>query len=131
MSWYNAFTPQKYTSIQSKILLQIIINWLNFQTYLYYLQPWGLLAFTWVLRSWKIEQSSQALCLLFFVQHYSRGFISFQIKLRDFFVWHSQIPLYVVFLDPHSLSSLLCGICTSSPRHILLLPFLLKPLWSL
>ena len=39
-------TPQKYTCVQIRILLWIRINWYDFQTYPYYLQPWGFSAFT-------------------------------------------------------------------------------------
>jgi hypothetical protein len=47
------FTPQKYTCVQSKILLWIRINYSDFQTYPYYFQPWGFLAFTWVFEQLK------------------------------------------------------------------------------
>ena len=42
-------TSQKYTCVQTRILLRIKIHRSNFQTYSYYLQPWGFLAFTWIL----------------------------------------------------------------------------------
>ena len=61
-------TPQEYTCVQTRILLWIRINWSDFQIYPYYLQPWGFLAFSWVLSNWKIERSSQALYLMFFAQ---------------------------------------------------------------
>ena len=61
-------TPQKYICIQIRILLRIRANQSDFQTYPYYFQPWGFLALTWILSNWKIERSSQAPCLKFFVQ---------------------------------------------------------------
>ena len=75
-----------------KILLQIRINWSNFQTYPYYLQPWGFLTFTWVLSNWKIERSSQALCLKFFVSPLFQSFHCMTL---------SSLSIYVVFGDPH------------------------------
>ena len=45
-SYVDAFTLQKYTCVQTRILLRIRINRSDFQTYPYYLQPWGFLAFT-------------------------------------------------------------------------------------
>ena len=77
-------TPQKYACIQSWILLQIKIHRSDFQTYPYYLQPWGFLAFTWILSNWKIERSSQALCLKFFGLPLFRSFLSFQNKTQRF-----------------------------------------------
>jgi hypothetical protein len=59
-----------------------------------------LLAFTWVLSSWKIEQSSQALRLESFDQLYSGVFIDFQDKIRDSFCMTLSSLSFVVFVDP-------------------------------
>jgi hypothetical protein len=100
-SCYNAFMSQKYTCIQYKILLWL--NWCDFQTYPYYLQPWVFLAFTWVLSNWKTEQWSQALCLKFFAPPLFWGFfISFQNKTQiSQCITLSSLSIYVVFVNPH------------------------------
>ena len=91
--------PQKYTGVQSRILLQIRINWSDFYTYPYYLQPWGFLTLTWVLSNWKIERSNQALCLKFFVLPLFQSFYKFsKIKLRDSIVWQFQVSKYMWYL---------------------------------
>ena len=95
-------TPQKYTCIQTRTLLQIKIHRSDFQTYPYYLQPWDFLAFTWILSNWKTERSGQALCLGFFVQPLFRSFISFQNKTQRFHCMAlSSLSIYVVFVDPY------------------------------
>ena len=77
--------PQKYTCVQTRIVLWIKIHRSNFQTYPYYLQPWGFLAFTWILSNWKTEWSSQALYLRFFCSTIILEFYKFsKIKTQRF-----------------------------------------------
>ena len=106
----QCFTPQKYTCIQSKILLRIRINWSDFRTYPYYLQPWGFLAFTWVLSNWKTEWSSQALCFKFFISPLFWSFYKFSNKTQRFHCMTlSSLSIYVVFVDPHQgIKMILC-----------------------
>jgi hypothetical protein len=60
----------------------------------------GLMAVTWVLSSWKTEWSSQAPCFKLFDLLLFRSFCKiFQIKLRDSYVWPSQVsPLWYFWI---------------------------------
>jgi hypothetical protein len=85
-----------------KILLWIRINWSDFQTYPYYLQPWGILAFTWVLSNWKTEHQVKHYVSSSLFDHYSRVFVSFQNKTQRFYcMTPSSLSIYMVFVDPH------------------------------
>jgi hypothetical protein len=101
-SCFKIFTPQKYTCVQTRILLRIGINQSDFQTYTYYLLTMGLLSLHLGLeqlkdRTIKSSTMSQVLCLTIILEF----LWVFKIKLRASIVWHSQIFLYVVFVDPH------------------------------
>jgi hypothetical protein len=62
----------------------------------------AFLAFTWVLSNWKIEQSSQALCLKLFAQPLFWSFASFQNKTQSYYCMTLlDFSIYVVFVDPH------------------------------
>jgi hypothetical protein len=63
----------------------------------------GLLTFTWALNNWKIEWSSQTLCLKFSISPlFQSFFISFQNKTQRFHcITLLCLSIYVVSMDPH------------------------------
>ena len=86
-SCYDAFTPQKYICVQTRILLQIRINRSDFQTFPYYLQPWGFSLHLGLEqlkdRTIKSSTMSQVLCSTIILEFLE----VFKIKLRDSIVW--------------------------------------------
>jgi hypothetical protein len=112
-SCVDAFTPQKYTCVQTRILLRIRINRSDFQTYPYYLQLWGFSLHLNLeqlkYRAIKSSTMYQVLCSTIILEF----LWVFKIKLRASIVWHSQVSRYMWYL--WILTKAIMMLCLSLP----------------